>query len=257
MRGGRTSINPSIPLGIRHRGRRTGVVIALSVLLPTITVGPAMADGNDPSVRGPRKPVAAAPVKPAQPAAQPADAAAPDSVDSGQAVMIAQLPAPEEMLPNLVRNGSFEDPNSPRSGFVGTFASIPGWTETTGRGIEIQNRLFPPPPNGGSQYAEMASDGPSSFYQDVPTQPGVHYRLTFRYSPHPNTAASVNPFDVTFGQNTMSVAPAASSDVDWKTTVLEITAEGPTTRLTFTDSAADTDHGLGAFLDMIEVRRIN
>jgi hypothetical protein len=38
--------------------------------------------------------------------------------------------------------------------------------------------------------------------------------------------------------------------------VLEITAQGPTTRLTFTDAASDTDHGLGAFLDMIEVHRL-
>lgn len=237
--------------------RRTAVVIAMTVLLPLAAVAPAMADGNDPSVRGARKPVAAAPVKPAQPVAQTAPAAAPDSVESGQEVMVAQLPEPDPMVPNLVRNPSFEDPGSPSSGFVGTFPSIPGWTETTGRGIEIQNRLFPPPSNGGAQYVEMASDGPSSFYQDVPTQPGAHYRLTFRYSPHPNTAASVNPFDVTFGQSTMSVAPAASADVDWKITVLEITAEGPTTRLTFTDSARDTNHGLGAFLDMIEVRRLN
>ena len=238
------------------RGRTTPIVVIAVTLLSTATVGRAMAagsDGNDPSVRGPRRPVAVAPVKPAQPAVRPAA----DSVESGQEVMVAQLPAPDPMVPNLVRNGSFEDPGSPRSGFVGTFPSIPGWTETTGRGIEIQNRLFPPPTNGGAQYAEMASDGPSSFYQDVPTQPGVRYRLTFRYSPHPNTAADVNPFDVTFGQTTMSVAPAASSTADWKLTVLEITAEGPTTRLTFTDAAGDTDHGLGAFIDMIEVRRLN
>jgi hypothetical protein len=235
--------------------RRTAVVMAMTALLPLITVAPAMADGNDPSVRPP-KPVAVAPAKPSQPAPQPAAAAAPDSVDSGQAVMIAQLPAPDPVLPNLVRNGSFEDPNSPRSGFVGTFPSIPGWTETTGRGIEIQNRLFPPPPQGGNQYAEMASDGPSSFYQDLPTEAGARYRLTFRYSPHPNTAADVNPFDVTFGETTASVSPAASSEVNWKTMVLEITAQGPTTRLTFTDAASDTDHGLGAFLDMIEVHRL-
>jgi hypothetical protein len=236
--------------------RRTAVVIAMTVLLPLATVAPAMADGNDPSVRGPRKPVAVVPVKPAQPATQPAAAADP-SVESGQEVMIAQLPAPDPVLPNLVRNPSFEDPGSPRSGFVGTFASIPGWTETTGRGIEIQNRLFPPPTNGGNQYVEMASDAPSSFYQDVPTEPGARYRLTFRYSPHPNTAADVNPFDVTFGETTASLAPAASSTVDWKMMVLEITAQGPTTRLTFTDSAHDADHGLGAFLDMIEVHRLN
>jgi hypothetical protein len=235
--------------------RRTAVVIAMTALLPLTSIAPAMADGNDPSVRGPRKPVAAVPVTPAQPA--PAPAAAEPSVESGQEVMVAQLPPPDPMVPNLVRNPSFEDPGSPRSGFVGTFPSIPGWTETTGRGIEIQNRLFPPPANGGDQYVEMASDAPSSFYQDVPTEPGVRYRLSFRYSPHPNTAADVNPFDVTFGETTASVAPAASSEVNWKAMVLEITAQGPTTRLTFTDSAHDTDSGLGAFLDMIEVRRLN
>jgi hypothetical protein len=237
--------------------RRTAVVIAMTALLPLTTVAPAMADGNDPSVRGPRKPVAAVPVNPAAPAATQPAAAAPDSVESGQEVMVAQLPAPDPMVPNLVRNPSFEDPGSPSSGFVGTFPSIPGWTETTGRGIEIQNRLFPPPTNGGNQYVEMASDAPSSFYQDVPTEPGVRYRLMFRYSPHPNTAADVNPFDVTFGETTASMAPAASSEVNWKVMVLEITAQGPTTRLTFTDSAHDADHGLGAFLDMIEVRRLH
>ena len=226
--------------------RRTAVVMAMTVLLPLATVAPAMATattlGPRPAQAGGRRPgqarAARRPARhPARRCRRPVGGVRP----GGHGRPVA---GPDPVVPNLVRNPSFEDPGSPRSGFVGTFASIPGWTETTGRGIEIQTGCFRRRPTAATSTWRWPPMPPSSFYQDVPTQPGTRYRLTFRYSPHPNTAADVNPFDVTFGETTASLAPAASSTVDWKMMVLEITAQGPTTRLTFTDSAHDADHGL-------------
>src|SRR5687768_577413 len=57
----------------------------------------------------------------------------------------------------LVENGSFEAPQSPRSGLVGNFPSIPGWKETTGHGLEIQNGLARTAAGGGAQYVELDS----------------------------------------------------------------------------------------------------
>lgn len=171
--------------------------------------------------------------------------------------MGAPLVAPDPMVPNLVRNGSFEDPGAPQNGFVGTFDSIPGWTETSGRGMEIQNQLYSPPDGGGAQYAELASDAPSTFFQDIPTQPGVTYRLAFLYSANPNGGQHGSAFDVTFGTSTMRLDPAAAATTFWRRTVLEVTATSATTRLTFAGTPqAGQDPGIGALLDLVEARRL-
>lgn len=271
-----------------RKGRRDLAIVAGvgTALLTMTAVAPAVAtstDGNDPDVRGllsplvgqpkptpaPAQPAPAQPAPaPAQPApapAQPAPAPAPapaaaaqqDSYDEGSMELMAQGTAPEPAVPNLVRNGSFEDPASPQTGFVGTFDAIPGWSETTGRGMEIQNRLFAPPEGGGSQYAELASDGPSSFFQEIATEPGKTYRLSFLYSAHPNSGTGGSAFDVTFGPSTMRIDPTPTGLVHWRTTVLEMTATSAVTRLTFSGaSQPGQDPGIGAFLDMVEVRAL-
>jgi len=160
--------------------------------------------------------------------------------------------------PNLVRNGSFEEPASPRPGLVGTFSSIPGWNESTGHGIEIQNGLYPAPAGGGFQYVELDAAAPSSIFQDVPTEPGTRYRLSFHYTAHPNTPAAVNLFDVTFGGTTMAVAPPWSAAVAWQSATLDMIATARTTQLTFTDAVTNDDHrGTGAFIDLVEVHRLD
>lgn len=116
----------------------------------------------------------------------------------------------------LIQNGSFESPQSPRAGLVGNFPTIPGWTETTGHGVEIQNGLAPTASGGGAQYVELDSRGPSSIFQDLATVPGRTYRLTFLYAAHPRTAAAESAFEVTFGDSTQAIAPAPRKAAVWR-----------------------------------------
>lgn len=163
-------------------------------------------------------------------------------------------PASADAPADLVRNGSFESPASPEAGLVGNFPSIPGWTETTGRGMEVQNELYSPPDGGGAQYVELDSKGPSSFYQDIATKEGEGYRLTFRYTARPNTPAAENAFEVTFGETTQSIELAPVTAPDWQTSSIDIVATQPSTRLTFADSTGENrQRGLGALLDLVSV----
>src|SRR4051794_1142982 len=99
--------------------------------------------------------------------------------------------------PNLVVNGSFESPDVPTGTFQ-IFPSITGWNyvprnpTVTSSGIEIQDHVAGNPAvlpanaiPAGDQFAELDSDGPSAYFQDVPTTPGKTYRLEFLYSPRP------------------------------------------------------------------------
>jgi hypothetical protein len=170
------------------------------------------------------------------------------------AALLQPGPASAGAPTDLVSNGSFESPAAPEAGLVGNFPQIPGWTETTGRGMEVQNELYTPPDGGGAQYVELDSKGPSSFFQDVPTVVGSPYRLTFRYSARPNTSAAENAFEVTFGETTQSLALAPVTAPAWQTSTIDIVATGPSTRLTFADSTgAAQEAGLGALLDLVSV----
>jgi hypothetical protein len=173
---------------------------------------------------------------------------------AGTAALLHPGAASADVPADLVSNGSFESPAAPEAGLVGNFPQIPGWTETTGRGMEVQNELYTPPDGGGAQYVELDSRGPSSFFQDVTTTPGTPYRLTFRYSARPDTPAAENAFEVTFGETTQSIALAPATEPTWQTSTIDIVATGPTTRLTFADSTGpNQEPGLGALLDLVWV----
>lgn len=172
----------------------------------------------------------------------------------GAAGLVHADTAAAEPTAEVVQNGSFEYPTAPTSGVVGTFPAIPGWTETTGRGMEVQNGLYDSAPGGGAQYVELNSNGPSSFYQDVPTVAGRSYRLEFRYTARPDTLPEENAFEVTFGETTQSIALAPVTEPEWQASMIDIAATQPVTRLTFSDATSPPEQrGLGALLDLVSV----
>lgn len=214
-------------MGYRIRGFVAAAAVFGGFVLPA--AGPAAARPAD-------DPGPASPTSPAPPA-------------SGEAGKVAEL----------VRNGSFESPQSPKAGLVGNFPHVPGWNETTGHGLEIQNGLAPTADGGGSQYVELDSKGPSSIYQDIATVPGRTYRLAFVYAAHPGTAAAESAFEVTFGDSTQSIAPAPQGEAAWRSAGLDIVATEPSTRLTFADGSTSDGtrvRGLGAFVDLVSVTAI-
>jgi len=102
--------------------------------------------------------------------------------------------------PNLIINGSFENPDIPQGvsyGPVGGWAiyyePILGWTPTTG-GLEIQDRVVADVIGGvnlvwlaynGDQFAELDAYGNGGMSQTVNTISDQKYNFSFAYSPRP------------------------------------------------------------------------
>lgn len=165
---------------------------------------------------------------------------------------------------NLIVNGSFETPDIPTGSF-GIFPAIPGWAHapragTTSSGIEIQDRVFGAPAEGaGDQFVELDSDGPSHVFQDVATNPGAAYRLTFLYSPRPLTTAVQNHFSVSAGPESVEIGPLASAARPiWVGFTLDFVATAASSRIEFLDLGPEEETGgLGAWIDEIEVTPLN
>jgi hypothetical protein len=166
--------------------------------------------------------------------------------------------------PNLIVNGSFEEPNLPTPGF-GIFPSIPGWSHqarpgTTSSGIEVQDHVAGAPAAGaGDQFAELDSDGPSRVFQAVATNAGSTYRLSFLYSARPNTAAADNDFQVTAGPASMHIGPLASApQTQWHTATLDFVATAASSTIAFLDLGPEqAAGGVGAYIDLVSVELIN
>ncbi|MDY7016055.1 MAG: PEP-CTERM sorting domain-containing protein, partial [Cyanobacteriota bacterium] len=72
-------------------------------------------------------------------------------------------------------------------------------------------------------------------FQDVPTETGQTYRLSFYFSPRPNRPATDNEFQVSFGNvfNLDFEAGAGGSGTDWQRFSTLVTANSDLTRLQF------------------------
>lgn len=166
--------------------------------------------------------------------------------------------------PNLIVNGSFEQPDIP-TGAAAILPSIPGWSfaprpGTTSSGIELQDHAAGDPAAGaGDQFVELDSDGPDLIYQDVATSAGSTYRLEFLYSARPNTPAVQNQFQVSAGSATATIGPLTSgTQTNWLTYTLDFVASGSTSRIEFLDlSPEDPVGGFGAYVDEVSVVLVN
>ena len=118
---------------------------------------------------------------------------------------------------NLLINGGFESPVVPSPGFS-IFLQIPGWTTTSGAGIEIQSGGIAGTPFEGNQLVETDSAGNSGFEQIVPTVAGQAHTFDFVYSPRPGVAAASNTVDIVVNGNvvdTLSADGSALADTSW------------------------------------------
>jgi hypothetical protein len=170
---------------------------------------------------------------------------------------------------NLITNGSFEQPDIATGSFA-IFANplVPGWTHepapqaVSSSGLEIQDHTASggaPDPTAGAQFAELDSDGPSNIYQDVATNPGATYRLTFLYSARRNTTADQNHFRVSAGPESVEIGPLTSTSVNvWVAYTLDFVATGTSSRIAFLDlGPEEAAGGLGAFIDLVSVDFVN
>lgn len=169
---------------------------------------------------------------------------------------------------NLITNGSFEQPDIATGSFaVLSNPLVPGWTHqpapqaVSSSGIEIQDHAGGgnPDPAAGAQFAELDSDGPSNIYQDVATNPGATYRLTFLYSARLNTTADQNHFRVSAGPESATIGPLTSAPVNvWIPYTLDFVATGKSSRIAFLDLGPEEPAGgLGAYIDLVSVDSVN
>jgi hypothetical protein len=155
-------------------------------------------------------------------------------------------------LADIVVNGSFEEPKT--KGWK-IYKSIPGWNTSAGAGIEIQHRVAGAPQNG-NQLVELDSRNNTAIYQNITTEPGKAYRLTFYFSPRPRTKAGDNKLRVSWGGRVVANldAGAGGSKTAWKKYSYAVGACQKATRLEFKDMGIS--NSLGTYIDNVSVELI-
>lgn len=160
---------------------------------------------------------------------------------------------------NIVTNGSFENTQVGYGGY-GDFNSIDGWNLLAGSQssvIEVQNHIVGDPFDG-NQFVELNSTAVTGIYQDLSTQIGKTYQLTFAFSPRPGTDQAHNLLNVDWGNQSvasLSANGAGLADTAWKTFTYNLVATSAITRLSFDDFGSVSD-SLGTYIDKVSVTAV-
>lgn len=168
---------------------------------------------------------------------------------------------------SIVTNGSFEVTPVSVSTTWDIFDSIAGWKLVRGPKIEVQRNVRGWQSADGDQYLELDGDidGPggtlgyedasSAIYQDLVTEPGQTYLLTFAFSPRPGVAD--NALEIRWDGTLLGTLRADGSGLsttNWAYFTYEVSTASAATRLEFGDvSASDS---LGTFLDDVTVSAV-
>lgn len=107
---------------------------------------------------------------------------------------------------NLLTNGSFENPSVANGSYIFT-DTLPGWAIEGDTNVEIRNGVAGNAYDG-KNYVELDSDkGNMSIWQDIATEIGKTYQITFAYAPREGRTALDNPIAVSWGD-----APTSDTD---------------------------------------------
>ena len=152
--------------------------------------------------------------------------------------------------PDLIVNGSFEAPDI-GSNSLSNFASIPGWTASSGL-IQIHDNFGGHTAPDGSQYLDMDAEvGVDHVYQDVQTETGQTYQLDF--SAADRMGQSTNAFQVYWnGDLVANVDPTSSA---WEDFSFNMTGTGGLDRLEFREVASGDD-AFGALIDSVSLQAV-
>ena len=148
-------------------------------------------------------------------------------------------------------NGSFDD-QVQNPGSWGVYQSLPGWTTTSGSGIELRNAVAGNSFDGGN-YVELDSYNNSSMSQAVTTTAGALYTLSFAYSAREGIAYASNPIQALWNGSSVATVSAdgtAQSGNVWNIYSYTVTGTGHDT-LTF--AALGTNDTLGGSLDAVSL----
>lgn len=151
------------------------------------------------------------------------------------------------MADNLVTNGSFEQDvvNSKWT----LLNSVTGW-QNQGAKFEIQtSSLGIINAQDGNQYIELDSTANYSVYQNIATEAGQSYEVSFYYSPRIDGNNKTNKAKVKWNGETVLNLNATSRG--WQSFNITVTADSDISELRFT--GAGTSDSLGAFIDNVSV----
>lgn len=166
---------------------------------------------------------------------------------------------------NLVTNGDFESPVVTDPALYYSYpASTPGigWTtkrvlDDTDSALELIRGVNGWLARDGAQFAELDGLEADYIYQDIATEPGASYQLSFSFSPSPGTASSENVLDVVWNGSSVDTlnGGAGGSNTAWTDHVYTVTATGATTRLQFADMGSPDVYS-GTLLDRVSLVKI-
>ena len=154
--------------------------------------------------------------------------------------------------PNLLINGSFEEP-ALAYGAWQVFGSIPGWT-AGGAGIEIQNHAAGDPYHG-DQLVELDTTRSSLMYQNITTDPGQFYILSFAYSPRPDFQANPNEIELYWDGTLVDTMQGISGNqTQWQVFSYVVQANVQPSTLEFRD--AGNSNSYGGYLDDVRLSAV-
>jgi hypothetical protein len=149
----------------------------------------------------------------------------------------------------LLKNGSFEA-NPLNNGQWKLFGAIEGWNTDTK--IEIQNNVTNKA-SDGAQVIEMDSDHkPDAIYQDVQTQAGRVYDLSFDAATRKDTKHT-DAIEVYW--NGVKIATVDPQSTTWQSHSFSVVGTGGLDRLEFRELASEND-SYGGLLDNVSLKSV-
>ncbi|CAN5914139.1 hypothetical protein BH11PSE8_BH11PSE8_15380 [soil metagenome] len=148
-------------------------------------------------------------------------------------------------------NGSFDD-QVQSAGSWNVYQTVPGWTTTSGSGIEVRNSVAGNSYDG-SNYVELDAYSNSSMSQTVTTTAGALYTLSFAYSAREGVSYESNPIQALWNGNAVANVSgdgAGQSGNMWNVYSYNVIGTGHDT-LTF--AALGTSDTLGGSLDAVSL----
>lgn len=166
--------------------------------------------------------------------------------------------APAFAGPTLLVNGSFEGGPALPANSWNVFGSLPGWQGDPGlnAGIELR-RQNAGTAQDGQYFVELDTYHNSWMTQQVATNAGEHYTLSWYYSPRAGVAAASNPIEV-YWNNVLLFTNGGTgigfSNHQWQQFALDVVGTGGIDVLKF--AAVGTSDGYGGSLDNISLNAV-
>ncbi len=155
---------------------------------------------------------------------------------------------------NLVENGGFESFDGSGPGSWSVYKKIPGWTATSGSGIEVEKSGVVVASKSGDYHVELDSHNNSSMTQSVTLGEG-DYELSFWYQPRTPTVGDNTIVYSVAGLFTDSMLDIRNSQTGWEKVTQAFSVEtAKNYDLTF--AAGGLSNSLGGFIDDVSLTAV-